>query len=266
MNRRTTHPRFFTIAAAAMLLGCPIARGADAPADPQFCCATDSRISIFGRLLLAQFTPTAPIHVGDPAITLNFSVLNQPAPTGTTSPMTLINTVPFGDTIDITLNTGTIVGLPPGGQAPMSLTLSTSNPSPPGRQTETSFTLTFKSDSLDASAPKPQVSIAAYATILRRGDYDADGDVDNADYGIWRANFGSTNTAADGNQNGVVDAADYVVWQNNYTGPLSAAASLASGSALDFSATVPEPGALLLALFGLSSLGLNFRQRTRRPR
>src|SRR5688572_13914400 len=51
------------------------------------------------------------------------------------------------------------------------------------------------------------------------GDYDADGDVDNADYAPWRTAFGSTVTAghgADGNRNGVVDAADYVTWRKNF--------------------------------------------------
>jgi len=259
-------PRFCAIAAAILLIDSPTSWAVDAPADPQFCCATDARISIFGRLLVAQFTPTAPLRVGDPAITLDFSVFNQPASMGTTSPMSLTNIDPFGDTTDILLNAGTIAGLPAGGQAPMQLTLSTSNPSPPGRQSEASYTLTFKSDSLPPTSPKPQVSIAAYATILRRGDYDQDGDVDNADYALWRANFGSTNPAADGNVNGRVDAADFVVWRDNYTGPLAAATSIGSSSTLDFSGTVPEPSAMLLVLLGLGSQSLRSRIHSRHGR
>jgi Glucose / Sorbosone dehydrogenase len=47
------------------------------------------------------------------------------------------------------------------------------------------------------------------------GDYDIDGNVDNDDYGVWRASVGSNLLlAADGNRNGVVDTADYVVWRN----------------------------------------------------
>lgn len=47
-----------------------------------------------------------------------------------------------------------------------------------------------------------------------QGDYDASGTVDNADYDVWRAAFGTATgvPAADGNNNGVVDAGDYVVW------------------------------------------------------
>ena len=51
------------------------------------------------------------------------------------------------------------------------------------------------------------------------GDYDLDGDVDNADYSRWREAFGQNvgvpGNLADGNGNGVVDAADYVLWRNN---------------------------------------------------
>lgn len=49
------------------------------------------------------------------------------------------------------------------------------------------------------------------------GDYNRDGLVDRADYGVWRANYGNTvspYSGADGNGNGIIDAADYVVWAN----------------------------------------------------
>jgi hypothetical protein len=58
------------------------------------------------------------------------------------------------------------------------------------------------------------------------GDYDIDGDVDNADYDVWVANFGSTLLlAADGNGNGVVDAADYSVWRDHLGATLPGAGS-----------------------------------------
>ena len=64
------------------------------------------------------------------------------------------------------------------------------------------------------------------ATAHIAGDYDYDGDVDTADYNIWRATVGlvSTTAPADGNGNGVVDAADYVLWRNNLGSSLSGAA------------------------------------------
>ena len=50
------------------------------------------------------------------------------------------------------------------------------------------------------------------------GDYNNDGKVDDADYLVWRANFGKSvtpGTLGDGTMNGVVDAADFAVWRKN---------------------------------------------------
>lgn len=54
--------------------------------------------------------------------------------------------------------------------------------------------------------------------IPAAGDYDRNGAVDAADYGVWRDAYGSTELLdADGNGDGVVDAADYVVWRDALT-------------------------------------------------
>ena len=48
------------------------------------------------------------------------------------------------------------------------------------------------------------------------GDYDISGAVDNNDYSVWRAEYGSEiESQADGNDDGTVDAADYVLWRKN---------------------------------------------------
>jgi hypothetical protein len=80
------------------------------------------------------------------------------------------------------------------------------------------------------------------------GDYDADGDADTSDYGVWRSAFGSATilhgSGADGNYDGVVNAADYLVWRKSHADSSSAAAAVA--------AAVPEPATV--AMFGLLAL------------
>jgi glucose/arabinose dehydrogenase len=82
---------------------------------------------------------------------------------------------------------------------------------------------------------------------LLAGDFDADGDVDNADYTKWRAALGSANPnpASDGNANAVFDAADYVVWRKNNGASVHASAGPGSNAA------VPEPMTILQAAFGM---------------
>jgi len=70
------------------------------------------------------------------------------------------------------------------------------------------------------------------------GDYDHDGDVDEADYSKWVSTFGATgNQPADGNADGVVSAADYVIWRDHLPG----------SGALAETTSVPEPPSLIIA-------------------
>jgi hypothetical protein len=82
------------------------------------------------------------------------------------------------------------------------------------------------------------------------GDYDYDGNVDAADYDMWKNSFGTTVPVAglwaDGNKDSVVNAADYTIWRN-YLSAVGAAASTSQ---------VPEPataGLWLLAAITLAS-------------
>ncbi len=56
-------------------------------------------------------------------------------------------------------------------------------------------------------------------------DFTGDGTVDQADYDLWAATYGSTtNLAADGNNDGVVNAADFTVWRDAMSAPAAAMA------------------------------------------
>jgi hypothetical protein len=78
-------------------------------------------------------------------------------------------------------------------------------------------------------------------SLVRDGDYDFDGDVDQGDYATWRNQFGSSGPFpingdyADGNRDGRVDAADFVFWRN---------AQASAASSIGALAAVPEPTAL----------------------
>ena len=88
--------------------------------------------------------------------------------------------------------------------------------------------------------------------VYADGDFDEDGDVDDADLASWRLGLGTLGGAAhsdgDADDDGDVDTADLMVWQRDYTGPapLNSAAS-----------PVPEPSSLagIVVLVLLSRCG-----------
>jgi subtilisin-like proprotein convertase family protein len=80
------------------------------------------------------------------------------------------------------------------------------------------------------------------------GDYDGNGRVEQADYTVWKQNYGSnSNLAADGNRNGVIDIADYAIWRNNMGAVGAGAQSLAliggQGSTASLGGSEPTNGA-----------------------
>jgi len=91
------------------------------------------------------------------------------------------------------------------------------------------------------------------------GDYNGDGTVNAADYTVWRNNLGGDGSALahrdPANGSGVVSTADYDSWKAHF-------GEMAGGSSGGFStSSVPEPSAILLALFAL--LGTQVSRRAR---
>ena len=79
------------------------------------------------------------------------------------------------------------------------------------------------------SAPAPAIA----------GDFDGDGDVDNADLVQWEGDYG-INGDSDADNDGDSDGFDFLVWQQNF-----------GLSALAVSSAVPEPTTWCLAILGL---------------
>ncbi len=93
---------------------------------------------------------------------------------------------------------------------------------------------------------------------LLDGDYNNDGHVDAADYTVWRDNLGVATTLDNESASpGVVDAGDYAVWRSNFGLSLPA-------SALETSAGVPEPSAMVLIATALFTCLVVERRRTHR--
>jgi glucose/arabinose dehydrogenase len=113
------------------------------------------------------------------------------------------------------------------------------------------------------SAPNPN-SGEVYRILTNKllpGDFDADGDVDTADYDEWQASFGGplANPAAEGNGNGIADAADYVTWRKNLGSSVHAGAGAGQRR-------VPEPAAAihLCQLVGICIITCVGSRRSRR--
>ena len=73
-----------------------------------------------------------------------------------------------------------------------------------------------RSLTFDVLEPQPSVTLD--------GDYNNDGEVNAADYVVWRNGLGSSdNLAADGDGSGMVDEPDYGVWRSHFGQTLGSA-------------------------------------------
>jgi hypothetical protein len=238
MNCRQYFCARYAWSAVIVLIGATQVGAQTQPADPSFSSSSD--VTVLDPVLSQLGT----FRQGNLGTTLNFNVYNRPAGSGTTSTMSLVGTTSLGDSSSIALTTGTVTGLAPVGaggtpNAAMHLSLTTNQIG----NLEVSYNLEFASDSLP-TAPHKSLAIAAYATVLRQGDFNGDGLVNAADYVTWRKEQGKSvtpYTQADNNGDGLVNTTDYNAWRANYSG--------ASGSGAESSlqiSSVPEPAQVLL--------------------
>jgi hypothetical protein len=86
------------------------------------------------------------------------------------------------------------------------------------------------------------LTVLIHPNAALAGDFNGNGKVDAADYVVWRNGLGATYT-----QN------DYNIWRSQF-GQTPASFGAATGVAIDESAPVPEPSAIVLSLVALSGL------------
>jgi hypothetical protein len=116
---------------------------------------------------------------------------------------------------------------------------------------------------------EPGVSILAGAEAAALpGDYNANGEVDTADYVLWRKNNGlmggATPAQGDGTGDGNVTVADYDFWRSHFGEGAGAGTLVGHGASFQ---AVPEPSSLLLAALGaIVFIGAFFVRRFRRSR
>ena len=115
----------------------------------------------------------------------------------------------------------------------------------------------FMSDITDGSLfSAPTNTGAIYKVVaVTPGDYNQDGNVDAADYIVWRKTLGQSGVglAADGNNNGSIDSGDFDVWRAQF------GQNAGSGAGTGANAPVPEPA--MLAMIITVAAGCGFRRR-----
>jgi autotransporter-associated beta strand protein len=102
------------------------------------------------------------------------------------------------------------------------------------------------------------VTLARLANTFHSADFDADGDVDGADFLTWQRNLGSTGPLGDANADGLVNSNDLAIVKSQFGG-----APHATSQSNVVVQLVPEPSTLALGV-GAALAGLAVLRRRRR--
>jgi hypothetical protein len=131
-----------------------------------------------------------------------------------------------------------------------------------GEQIAAVFQTTRRNDAI-ASIPSRGTGFPQLIPPSLPGDYNGNGEVDAADYVVWRSALGSaSDLAADGNGNGIIDSGDYDVWRGRYGAALQPASI---GISMSVGSAVPEPHPKTQFVCGLALLAIGrWRQKWRR--
>jgi hypothetical protein len=111
----------------------------------------------------------------------------------------------------------------------------------PGYQPSDPFMIALNLNVNAAAYQQAALEINAAAGLA--GDFDADADVDGADFLLWQRAFGATgaNLPADGSLNQAVDAPDLAIWRNQFGRQVTIPTSTVSGT------PIPEPACAAIA-------------------
>jgi hypothetical protein len=188
------------------------------------------------------------------APTFDFDLFNLVDTTGFTAALELDSFSVVGDTNSLTTNLTPLLGasaLEAGSSSPFNATLDTSTV---GSFTAL-YTLSFSDEDLPGASTLGNLSLLLVGTVeAATADFDADSDIDGADFLAWQQGFGILNEAqpgqGDANHDGKVNAGDLVVWHEQFGSTQPAA-----------TASVPEPASLALVSMAVGCGALLRRRR-----
>jgi endonuclease I len=190
--------------------------------------------------------PFGNLAVGASATPINFTVYNLPAGAATAN-MDFDSVTPSGNSSAFTTNLAAFAGSLQIPSDSIGHTFSAVLNTTSVGTFSAVYSLLFSDENI-AGALNNSLTLTLTGTVRLPGDYNNDGDVDAADYTIWRRTYGDSAAAysgADGDGNGMIGDGDLTVWRAHF-------GDVAPGAGLGATAAVPEPAAIGLVIVCLT--------------